>query len=118
VTADAEGPGYETFVRDLPDLPAGRDLVLVLRDLRPGRRKYLAQNVRARVTRAAQRPEGYWALRVRSAVGNELPGPWWVCVIEVLPSRLAGAPYSSFQVAVQALGEGSAEGVQSSDGRG
>jgi hypothetical protein len=99
-------------------LAGERDLVLVLRDLRPGRRKYLAQNVRARVTRAALPPEGYVPLRVRSAVGNELPGPWWVQVIEVLPSRLAGAPYADVPVAPKVWGETPAGGDQSQHGGG
>lgn len=88
------GEGFETFVRDISDLRDGHPALLVLRDLRPGRRKYTAQNVIAVVSQEPGR--GRWApLQVRSAVGNRFPGRWHVQVLEVLPQRVPGAPYSN-----------------------
>jgi len=97
---------FETFVHDPAELQPDCELRLVLRDLAPGRRKYLAQNVVARVAASGDCPPGFVALRVRSAVGNELPGPWWVQVREVLPARLHGAPYSSVFDALRRTGGG------------
>lgn len=84
---------YETFVRALSDLHEGRRAILVLRDLTPGRRRYFAQHVLATVARAAASGGEWRPLRVRSMVGNVFPGPWYVRVIRVLPSRIPGAPY-------------------------
>jgi hypothetical protein len=88
-------PIFETFVRDPGELMPGREGPLVLRDLRPGRRKYLAQNVIARVWIGSSCPRDAVPLRVRTAVGNQVPGPWWVQIVAALPARLPGAPYSS-----------------------
>jgi hypothetical protein len=95
--------GYETFVRDPREMHPDRDLALVLRELAPGRRKYLAQNVIARVVCADTRPPGFAPLRMRTAVGNVVPGPWWVRVQTVLPARLPGAPYTSVFDALDAF---------------
>ncbi|MDE3077664.1 MAG: phenylphosphate carboxylase subunit gamma, partial [Chloroflexota bacterium] len=77
---------YETFVRDISDLAEGQPTPLVLRDLTPGRRKYFAQNALAVVTREADASGRSRPLKVRSRVGNELPGRWQVTVLEILPS--------------------------------
>ncbi len=98
-------PRYETFITDEQPLHSGRDVPLVLRDLQPGRRKYLARHVVARVTRVELAPPGAVPLRVRSRVGVELPGPWWIEVRRALPARLPGAPYSSAPVALNRLAE-------------
>jgi hypothetical protein len=95
--------GYETFVRNPSEMHPASDLALVLRDLAPGRRKYLAQNVIAHIVCADTRPSGFAPLRMRTAVGNEVPGPWWVRVQTVLPARLPGAPYTSVFDALDAF---------------
>jgi len=41
---------YETFVRDRAHALSGREVVLALRDLTPGRKKYRCINVRAIVS--------------------------------------------------------------------
>lgn len=84
---------YETFVRTLSDLHEGGRTILVLRDLTPGRRKYLAQNVIATVSRDPGSAADWRPLTVRSMVGNVFPGQWYVRVIQVLPSRIPGTPY-------------------------
>lgn len=85
-------PRYETFVRDPADLSEGEH-VLVLRDLRPGRRKYFASHARIRLSRTPG--EGTVGLRVRSMVGNVVPETWFVFVLEALPQRIPGTPYSN-----------------------
>lgn len=84
-------PRFETFVRDLADLRVGEETGLALRDLAPGRRKYLARHVVGIVTR--ERSDGSQPLRVRSTVGNVVPGEWYVRVLRPLPQRLPGEPY-------------------------
>ncbi len=97
--------GYETFVRDLADLQVGRETLLVLRDLSPGRRKYLAQNVIGIVTTATHEtdPSGESRpLTVRSAVGHRFPGAWRVRIVKVLPPTTPGAPYTDAYAALRA----------------
>lgn len=86
------GPLAETFVRDVADLRPGEEIGLALRDLRPGRGKYLARHVVAVVTR--EPAPGAEPLRVRSSVGNVIPGAWYVRVVRPLPQRLPGQPYT------------------------
>lgn len=92
---------YETFIRDDADLAEGRETVLVLRNLRPGRRKYLGRNVVGVVTRTPDPSGESYPLRVRSMVGNLIPGEWYVRIVEALPQRVPGAPYSSAFDALQ-----------------
>jgi len=102
--------GYETFVRDLADLQVGRETLLVLRDLSPGRRKYFAQNVIGIVTTATDEtdpPDESRPLTVRSAVGHRFPGAWRVRIVKVLPSAAPGAPYTDAYVALRAAWGGS-----------
>lgn len=89
---------FETFVRDLSDLREGEETGLVLRDLAPGRRKYLARNVVGVVT--SDPVPGSEPLRVRSAVGNVLPGERYVRVLRPLPQRLPGRPYGDVHEAL------------------
>lgn len=86
---------FQTFVRDIADLREGQPTILVLRDLTPGRRKYFARNVVAIVARDFSDEDGFNPLIVRSMVGNEFPGPWWVKVLEPLPQRVPGEPYGN-----------------------
>jgi hypothetical protein len=101
-------PRFEAFIARLDQVRDDVDIALVLRDLTPGRRKYLAQNVVARISHEPDCPEGYVALRVRSPVGREISGPWWVRIVRVLPARLPGSAYSSADKALQAEASDSA----------
>jgi hypothetical protein len=92
---------FETFVRSIDDLHEGEQTVLVLRDLSPGRRKYFAQHVRGVVRRGPDSGEAR-PLRVRSMVGNVIPGDWYVTVSELLPARVPGTPYTNAFDALQA----------------
>ncbi len=98
-----EKPRFETFVREVSDLRVGEEIGLALRDLAPGRRKYLARHVVGVVTR--ERSEGTEPLRVRSTVGNVVPGEWHVRVVRPLPQRLPGEPYSDAYEALKRAAE-------------
>jgi len=83
---------YETFVRDVAAVLSGRPVVLVLRDLDPGKRKYRGLNVRAVVSRPPKNGEPL--LWLRSVVGIRDPQPCSVRVVEELPETFAAEPYS------------------------
>jgi len=85
---------YETFVRDSAHILSGREVVLSLRDLTPGKKKYRGINVRAVVSRPA-RP-GEPKLWIRSVVGVKEPQPTSVRIVEELPETFMAAPYSDF----------------------
>ncbi len=85
---------YETFLRDSARVLSGRESVLTLRDLSPGRSKYRGINVRAVVSRPP-RP-GEPLLWIRSVVGLKDPEPASVRIIEELPETLEGKPYSDY----------------------
>jgi hypothetical protein len=85
---------YETFVRDASRVLSGREVVLSLRDLTPGRRKYRGTNVRAVVSRPP-RP-GEPKLWIRSVVGVKDPLPCSVRIVEELPETFEAVAYSDF----------------------
>jgi hypothetical protein len=85
---------YETFVRDAARILSGRERVLTLRDLSPGRQKYRGLNVRAVVSRPP-RP-GEPTLWLRSVVGLKDPQPCSVRIIAQLPETFKAVPYSDF----------------------
>lgn len=91
---------YEVFVRDRQRVVSGREVVLTLRDLTPGRRKYRGVNVRAVVseTPVAGEPR----LWLRSVVGNREPEPCSVRIVEELPEILDAPPYSDYFKALEA----------------
>ena len=90
---------YETFVRSLDDLRLGSKTILTLRSLEPGRRKYLATNVVARVSEKVG--AGARLLRVRSAVGHRYPKTYAVEILETLPLLIPGKPYDDAYEALQ-----------------
>jgi hypothetical protein len=85
---------YEAFVRDRARILAGREVVLTLRDLTPGRRKYRGVNVRAVVARPPRADEP--VLWLRSVVGVKDAEPCSVRIVEELPEAFMAAPYSDF----------------------
>ncbi|OGA12894.1 MAG: hypothetical protein A3G25_13465 [Betaproteobacteria bacterium RIFCSPLOWO2_12_FULL_63_13] len=85
---------YETFVRDPAHILSGNEVVLSLRDLTPGRRKYRGSNVRAVVSRPP-RP-GEPALWIRSVVGVKDPRPCSVRIVEELPETFNAVAFSDF----------------------
>ncbi len=85
---------FETFARDRARLLSGKEVVMTLRDLSPGRAKYRAVNVRAVVSRPPQ--PGEPVLWIRSVVGNRDPEPCSVRIVKELPETFEGVPYSDF----------------------
>lgn len=85
---------YETFVRDRASILSGREVVLTLRDLTPGRKKYRGVNVRCAVSRVP-RP-GEPLLWIRSVVGLRDSEPCSVRIVEELPDTFQAPPYSDF----------------------
>jgi len=90
---------YETFARDSAHLFGGKEVVMTLRDLTPGRRKYRGINVRGVVSRPPRPGEA--VLWIRSVVGNRDPAPCSVRIVEELPETFQGLPYSDFFEAMQ-----------------
>ncbi len=103
---------YECFVRRLKELQEDRQVVLTLRDLSPGRRKYQARIVRAVLSRSPDALSGWDKLWVRSAVGVKDPQPWRIKIVEELGDSLPGKPYGDiFEVEKQiAQGQKESEG--------
>lgn len=85
---------YETFVRDRSRVLSGREVVLTLRDLGSGRKKYRGVNVRAVVSRPPRANEPL--LWLRSVVGVKDPDPCSVRIVEELPDAFVAEPYSDF----------------------
>ena len=85
---------YETFLRDSKRVLSGRETVLALRDLTPGKRKYRGLNVRAVVSRPPRAGEP--RLVIRSVVGVKDPMPASIRIVEELPDAFEAAPYSDF----------------------
>ena len=90
---------YATFVRDRTRLLNGREVVLTLRDLTPGRKKYRGINVRAVVSQPP-RP-GDARLWVWSVVGLKDPSPYSIKIVKKLPELFDAAPYSDFFEAME-----------------
>jgi hypothetical protein len=85
---------YEAFVRHRSHVLSGREVVLTLRDLSPGRKKYRGVNVRAVVSRPPRAGEPL--LWIRSVVGVKDPDPCSVRIVEELPEAFMAEPYSDF----------------------
>jgi len=90
---------YETFIRDTARVLSGRECVLTLRDLTPGRSKYRGINVRAVVSRPPRTDEAI--LWIRSVVGLKDPLPCSVRIVEELPETFEGLPYSDYFSAME-----------------
>ncbi len=83
---------YEAFARDAEKALSGRPVVLTLRELTPGKKKYRAKHVRAIVSKPPKEDEP--RLWLRSVVGVRYPWPCSVRIVEELPETFAAVPYS------------------------
>ncbi len=90
---------YEAFVRDVARTVSGRAVVLTLRDLTPGRKKYRGLNVRALVSQPPK--PGEPSLTLRSVVGVEHPRPCSVRIVEALPDTFEAEAYSDLFEAME-----------------
>lgn len=93
---------YEAFVRHVETTTSGAPVVLTLRDLTPGRKKYRGVNARAIVSRPPK--PGEPRLWLRSVVGVRYPQPCSVRILEELPETFAAEPYSDLFDAMERLG--------------
>ncbi len=84
---------WETFVRGPEHLRENAEIPLIIRDLAPGRRKYLMRHVVAVISRDAESLSGGETLWVRTTVGVRLERPWAIKIVRELPLELPGAPY-------------------------
>jgi len=74
---------------------------MVLRDLRPGRKKYRMRHVIAVVSRQTPETAGTDELRIRTVVGVQLPESYAINILRDLPMELPGIPYHDFYQALK-----------------
>ncbi|MDP6343558.1 MAG: hypothetical protein QF578_20795 [Alphaproteobacteria bacterium] len=92
---------YEAFVRDRQRAVSGREVVLTLRDLTPGRHKYRGIAVRAVISETPLAGEPL--LWLRSVVGARDTEPCSVRIVEELPPIFDAPPYSDYFTVLEAL---------------
>jgi hypothetical protein len=85
---------FMTFVKDLSELTEGKEIVLAIRDLAPGPRKYDCRIVRAVVASAPGKLPAGDVLRIRSWTGILHPEPWAIEIITELDETLPGRPHA------------------------
>jgi len=85
---------YEVFVESIEEtLPEGKEVVLTIKDLTPGPRKYENRVVKAVVSRSADKLSDSDILRVRSWMGFLYPEPWAIKIIGEMDELLKGVPH-------------------------
>ncbi|MEW6664547.1 MAG: phenylphosphate carboxylase subunit gamma [Thermodesulfobacteriota bacterium] len=85
---------YQVYVPSIQEgLPEGREIVLTVKDLTPGRRKYDNKVVKAIVSRSADSLPDSDVLRVRSWMGVLYPDPWAIRIIEEVGELIPGVPH-------------------------
>jgi hypothetical protein len=99
---------WETFLRRPSDLKEGVETAMVLRDVRPGKKKYQMCHVIAIVSRKPEDMVAMDLLRVRTVVGILLGETWGIRILKDLPTELPGIPYHDF---FEALRKASATGA-------
>ncbi len=84
---------YMTWLMSGEDLPEGREIEISIRDLTPGQHKYSGRNVRAIVSRSAQKlPDGD-VLWIRSGTGRLRAQPWAIKIVADLGEFLSRKPF-------------------------
>ena len=85
---------YVAYVRDPKNIPKDKEILLVIRDLTPGTRKYDARVVKAVVLDTPDSLPDSDILHLRSGTGILHPHPKAIKIIEELGTSLPGKPYS------------------------
>lgn len=86
--------GYVIFVEDVKsELPEDRELILTIKDLAPGPRKYNNRVVKALVARAPDKLPGASPLTVRSWTGRIISRSYFIKVLAELAPTLPGTPH-------------------------
>ncbi len=75
---------YLVFVDSLKDLPEDKEVELTIKDLTPGRRKYDARYVRARISSSPAKLPGADNLQVRFRMGVLHPDPYAIKITKEL----------------------------------
>jgi hypothetical protein len=94
---------YQTHVKHFKDLQDGKQTVLTIRDLSPGKHKYLARVARVQLSRSAEALAKGDKLWVRSLVGQLDPQPWGMKIVEEMGVNVPGKPYSDIYEALAKL---------------
>jgi len=85
---------YLAHVKHMKDMQENKKLVLTIRDLSPGKHKYLARVARVQVSRSPEALAKWDKLWVHSVVGIKDPEPWGMKIVEELGIPIPGKPYS------------------------
>ncbi len=91
---------YMCHVKHLKDLTEGKKVVLTIRDLSPGKHKYLARVARVEVSRTPEALAKWDKLWAYSVVGFKDPQPWGMKIVEELGLMVPGQPYSNIYEAL------------------
>ena len=94
---------YMCHVKHFDDLKDNKKIVLTIRDLSPGKHKYLARVARVEVSRRPEEMAKWDKLWVYSVVGYKDPQPWGMRVVEELGLTVPGQPYSDIYEALAKL---------------
>jgi hypothetical protein len=85
---------YAVFVENIEkDLPEGREVVLTIKDLTAGPRKYENRVVKAIISSSPAKIPGSDVLRVRSWTGVLYPQPWAIKIVEEMGEVVPGIPH-------------------------
>jgi hypothetical protein len=94
---------YLCHVKRLKDLQEGKQIVLTIRDLTPGKHKYVARVARVEVSRSPEALARWDKLWAHSVVGYKDPQPWGMKILEELGETVPGKPYSDIYEALAKL---------------
>lgn len=94
---------YMCHLKHLTDLQEGTKSVLSIRDLNPGKHKYLARVARVEVSRKPEALAKWDTLWAHSVVGYKDPQPWGMKIVEELGVTVPGKPYSDIYQALAKL---------------
>ena len=85
---------YLVFVEDIKkELLEGQEILLTIKDLTPGKRKYENRIVKAVVSSLPDKLPGGDILRVRSWTGVLYPKPWAIKIVEEAGEVFPGIPH-------------------------
>jgi hypothetical protein len=94
---------YMAHLKHMNEAQEGKTLVLTIRDLSPGKHKYLARVARVQISRSPDALKGPDKLWVYSVVGAKDPEPWGMKIVEELGATVPGKPYSDIYEALGKL---------------
>ncbi len=94
---------YQTHVRHMNDVQENQTVVITIRDLTPGKHKYLARVARVQLSRSPEALAQWDKLWVFSVVGLKDPQPWGMKIVEELGVTIPGQPYSDIYEAMAKL---------------